>query len=229
MWKHLERQAGGIGTRGPGETQLETDRRLVRERISRLKDALDRVERERETQRHRRRREFRAALVGYTNAGKSTLFNALTRAGVFVEDRLFATLDSTTRQLVSRDRTVVLLTDTVGFIRKLPHHLVASFHSTLVEAIEADLLVHVIDASDPDFRRQVDAVDGVLDDILSEPRPPRLLVFNKSDALDDDAIAALRVEHEGCLVLSARTGENVGQLRDELFRRSAERRLVRAS
>jgi GTP-binding protein HflX len=229
MWKHLERQAGGIGTRGPGETQLETDRRLVRERIARLKHALESVERERETQRHRRRREFRAALVGYTNAGKSTLFNALTRAGVFVENRLFATLDSTTRQLVSRDRTMVLLTDTVGFIRKLPHHLVASFHSTLVEAIEADLLLHVIDASDPDFRRQIEAVDGVLDDILSEPRPPRLLVFNKCDALDDDAIAALRVEHEGCLVLSAKTGENVALLRDELFRRSAERRLVRAS
>ena len=132
MWKHLERQAGGIGTRGPGETQLETDRRLVRERIARLKSSLEDVEKERETQRNRRRREFRAALVGYTNAGKSTLFNALARADVFVEDRLFATLDSTTRQMVNADRNVVLLTDTVGFIRKLPHHLVASFHSTLV-------------------------------------------------------------------------------------------------
>ncbi len=229
LWKHLERQAGGIGTRGPGETQLETDRRLVRERIARLKSALEGVERERETQRHRRRREFRAALVGYTNAGKSTLFNALTRAGVFVEDRLFATLDSTTRQLVSRDREVVLLTDTVGFIRKLPHHLVASFHSTLVEAIEADLLVHVIDAADPDHRRQVAAVDGVLDDILREPRPPRLLVFNKCDALDEDAIVALRVQYDGCLVLSARTGENLDTLRAGLFRRAAERRLERAS
>jgi GTP-binding protein HflX len=229
MWKHLERQAGGIGTRGPGETQLETDRRLVRERIARLKAALESVERERETQRHRRRREFRAALVGYTNAGKSTLFNALTRADVFVEDRLFATLDSTTRQMVSRERDVVLFTDTVGFIRKLPHHLVASFHSTLVEAIEADLLVHVIDAADPDFHRQILAVDGVLDDILGEPRPPRLLVFNKCDMLDEDAIAALRAEHDGCLVLSARTGDGLDVLRTELFRRSAERRLVRAS
>ncbi|HXJ70753.1 MAG TPA: GTPase HflX, partial [Verrucomicrobiae bacterium] len=119
MWKHLERQAGGIGTRGPGETQLETDRRIVREKIARLKAELQAVERERETQRVRRRREFRAALVGYTNAGKSTLFNSLTRAGVFVENRLFATLDSTTRQLVSPDRQMVLLTDTVGFIRKL--------------------------------------------------------------------------------------------------------------
>ena len=117
MWKHLERQAGGIGTRGPGETQLETDRRIVRERIARLKRELEAVERERETQRRRRRREFRAAIVGYTNAGKSTLFNALTRSQVFVEDRLFATLDATTRQMVSADRQVALLTDTVGFIR----------------------------------------------------------------------------------------------------------------
>jgi GTPase len=229
MWKHLERQAGGIGTRGPGETQLETDRRLVRERIARLKAALESVEKERETQRHRRRREFRTALVGYTNAGKSTLFNALTRSNVFVEDRLFATLDSTTRQMVSRDRDVVLLTDTVGFIRKLPHHLVASFHSTLAEAIEADLLLHVIDAADPDFHRQINAVDGVLDDILTEPRMPRLLVFNKCDQLDDDAVAALRAEHDGCLTLSARTGDGLDALRADLFKRSAERRMVRAS
>jgi GTP-binding protein HflX len=180
MWKHLERQAGGIGTRGPGETQLETDRRLVRERIALLKRELAGVERERETQRNRRRREFRAAIVGYTNAGKSTLFNRLTRAGVLVENRLFATLDSTTRRLVAPDRTVVLVTDTVGFIRKLPHHLVASFHSTLVEAIEADLLLHVVDASDPLFRRRMTAVEQVLEKIMSEPRPTTL-VFNKAD------------------------------------------------
>jgi GTP-binding protein HflX len=229
MWKHLERQAGGIGTRGPGETQLETDRRLVRERIARLKAALEGVERERETQRHRRRREFRAALVGYTNAGKSTLFNALTRADVFVENRLFATLDSTTRQMVSRDREVVLLTDTVGFIRKLPHHLVASFHSTLVEAIEADLLVHVVDAADAGFRGQISAVDDVLDQILGETRPPRLLVFNKSDRLDEDSVAALRAEFDGSLVLSARTRDGLDTLRRELFARAAERRVVRAS
>jgi len=229
MWRHLERQAGGIGTRGPGETQLETDRRLVRERIARLKGALEGVERERETQRQRRRREFRAALVGYTNAGKSTLFNALTRAGVFVEDRLFATLDSTTRQMVSPERDVALLTDTVGFIRKLPHHLVASFHSTLVEAVEADLLVHVIDAADPDFRRQIAAVDDVLDDLLRDPRPPRLLVFNKCDRLDEDEAAALRAEFDGCRVVSATTREGLDGLRAELFRRAAERRVARAS
>jgi GTP-binding protein HflX len=171
LWKHLERQAGGIGTRGPGETQLETDRRLVRERIARLKRELQAVERERETQRRRRRREFRAAIVGYTNAGKSTLFNALTRSQVHVEDRLFATLDATTRQMVSPERKTVLVTDTVGFIRKLPHHLVASFHSTLVEAIEADWLLHVVDVSEPDFRRQMSAVDEVLEGLLETARP----------------------------------------------------------
>ena len=229
MWKHLERQAGGIGTRGPGETQLETDRRLVRERIARLKAALDSVERERETQRQRRRREFRVALVGYTNAGKSTLFNAFTHADVFVENRLFATLDSTTRQMVSPDRTTVLLTDTVGFIRKLPHHLVASFHSTLVEAIEADLLLHVIDAADPDFRRQITAVDEVLDKILHEPRPPRLLVFNKCDQLTEDAVAALRAEYDDCLTLSAQTGDGLPALRTGLFTRASERKALRAS
>ncbi len=217
MWKHLERQAGGIGTRGPGETQLETDRRLVRERIARLKGELESVERERETQRRRRRREFRAALVGYTNAGKSTLFNALTRSQVFVEDRLFATLDATTRQMVSPDRQVALLTDTVGFIRKLPHHLVASFHSTLVEAIEADLLLHVVDAADPDFRRQMIAVEAVLEKILVTPRPTTL-VFNKIDLLPDEMLAAgLRAEYPGCHVVSARTGQGLDGLRAEIW------------
>ena len=223
MWKHLERQAGGIGTRGPGETQLETDRRMVREKIAHLKRELESVERERETQRARRRREFRAALVGYTNAGKSTLFNALTRASVFVENRLFATLDSTTRQLVSPARELALVTDTIGFIRKLPHHLVASFHSTLVEAIEADVLLHVTDASDPDFRRHLNAVDAVLDDILTEPRPPRLMVFNKADRLPDDAHAGLRVEFPDCLLVSALEHTGLDELRAEIFHRVTER------
>ena len=222
MWKHLERQAGGIGTRGPGETQLETDRRLVRERIARLKRELEGVERERETQRRRRRREFRAALVGYTNAGKSTLFNKVVRAEVFVEDRLFATLDATTRQLVSPDRQVVQLTDTVGFIRKLPHHLVASFHSTLVEAIEADLLLHIVDAADPDLPRQMAAVEGVLGQLLETPRPTTL-VFNKCDRLDDETTAGLRARYPGCHVVSARTGEGLPELKRELWATSAER------
>ena len=222
MWKHLERQAGGIGTRGPGETQLETDRRLVRERIATLKRELAAVERERETQRSRRRREFRAAIVGYTNAGKSTLFNRLTRAGVLVENRLFATLDSTTRRLVAPDRTVVLVTDTVGFIRKLPHHLVASFHSTLVEAIEADLLLHVVDASDPLFRRRMAAVEQVLEKILVEPRPTTL-VFNKADLVDEEVAAGLRAEYRESFVVSARTGEGFSELRGWLFDRAALR------
>ena len=221
MWKHLERQAGGIGTRGPGETQLETDRRLVRERIAKLKDQLTAVERERETQRRRRRREFRAALVGYTNAGKSTLFNALTRAQVHVENRLFATLDATTRQMVSPARQVVLLTDTVGFIRKLPHHLVASFHSTLVEVLEADQLLHVVDGSDDDLRRQIDVVEDVLDSMLDQPRPT-LLVFNKADLIDEERAAGLRVEYPGCHVVSARTGQGLDTLRAMLWQRSTE-------
>ena len=223
MWKHLERQAGGIGTRGPGETQLETDRRMVREKIGRLKRELESVERERRTQRARRQREFRAALVGYTNAGKSTLFNALTRSDVFVENRLFATLDSTTRQLVSPERELALVTDTVGFIRKLPHHLVASFHSTLIEAIEADVLLHVTDGSDPDFPRHLIAVDTVLDEILREPRPPRIMVFNKCDRLTDDQRAALRVEFPDGHLVSALTGEALDDLRTLIFERSAEK------
>ena len=223
MWKHLERQAGGIGTRGPGETQLETDRRLVRERIARLKRELMAVERERETQRRRRRREFRASIVGYTNAGKSTLFNALTRSRVFVEDRLFATLDATTRQLVSPDRRRALLTDTVGFIRKLPHHLVASFHSTLVEAIEADVLLHVVDAADPDFRRQMVAVENVLETILETPRPA-FLVFNKADLVGDEvALDALRAEFPDSFVVSARTAQGLDELREHLWELASQR------
>ena len=212
MWKHLERQAGGIGTRGPGETQLETDRRIVRERIARLKRDLEGVERERETQRSRRRRAFRVALVGYTNAGKSTLFNTLTRSSVLVEDRLFATLDATTRQMVSPERRLALVTDTVGFIRKLPHHLVASFHSTLVEAIEADLLLHVIDGADPQFRRQISAVEDVLESILERPRPT-VLVFNKADLMDAAEIAALEAEFADAFVVSAQSGAGLDALR----------------
>jgi GTP-binding protein HflX len=167
--------------------------------------------------------------VGYTNAGKSTLFNALTRARVPVEDRLFATLDATTRQLVSPARQVVLLTDTVGFIRKLPHHLVASFHSTLVEAIEADLLLHVVDAADPDFRRQIAAVEEVLDEILETPRPTTL-VFNKTDLVaDPDLIAGLRVEFPGSFAVSARRAEGLEPLRAFLWGQSSERAVRRAS
>lgn len=224
MWTHLERQAGGIGTRGPGETQLEVDRRAVRERIAVLKRDLQAVEREREIQRRRRRREFRAALVGYTNAGKSTLFNALTRASVFVEDRLFATLDATTRQMVSPTRQVALLTDTVGFIRKLPHHLVASFRSTLAETIEADVLVHVVDVSDPDYQRQMTAVEQVLEEILETPRPT-MIVFNKTDLVRDaEALDGVRARFPDSFQVSARTGAGLSALRNHLWQLSGERR-----
>jgi GTP-binding protein HflX len=139
---------------------------------------------------------------------------------VFVENRLFATLDSTTRQLVSPERDVALLTDTVGFIRKLPHHLVASFHSTLVEAIEADILLHVTDASDPDFVRHITAVDTVLDKILKEPRPPRIMVFNKSDLLSEDQAASLRVTYPDCLIVSSLDGDGLDTLRADIFARA---------
>jgi GTP-binding protein HflX len=229
MWTHLERQAGGIGTRGPGETQLEVDRRRVRERIATLKRELRSVEKERETQRRRRRREFRTALVGYTNAGKSTLFNALTRSQVFVEDRLFATLDATTRQMVSRERHVALVTDTVGFIRKLPHHLVASFRSTLAEAVEADLLLHVVDVSDPSLERHMKVVAGVLEDILEEPRPTTL-VFNKADLVTDpEMLDGIRARYPESFIVSARTGAGLDELRAFVWKQSAARSLRQAS
>ncbi len=206
----------------------ETDRRIVRERIARLKRELEGVERERETQRARRRRAFRVALVGYTNAGKSTLFNALTRSQVLVEDKLFATLDATTRQMVSPERQLALVTDTVGFIRKLPHHLVASFHSTLVEAIEADLLVHVVDGADLHFRRQIAAVEEVLESILERPRPT-IMVFNKADLLDGAESAALAAEFSDAFVVSAQGGEGLGELRSTIWEQAAERAALHAT
>jgi GTPase len=190
MWTHLSRLRGGIGLRGPGETQLETDRRLIGRRIADLKRKLVRVARARETRRQRRVGEFRVALVGYTNAGKSSILRALSGADVLVEDRLFATLDSATRQVEVGHGYQALLTDTVGFIRKLPHHLVASFRSTLEEAREADLLVHVVDAAHPGWEEQMEVVDGVLDE-LDLVHVPRILVFNKVDRLTHEEEAAL--------------------------------------
>jgi GTP-binding protein HflX len=219
MWEHLSRLGGGIGTRGPGETQLEVDRRRIRERIAKLKRELEGVVRERRVQRRGRRGCFKVSLVGYTNAGKSTLFNSLTRARVFVEDQLFATLDPTTRVFAAGGGTKALLTDTVGFIRKLPPHLVASFRATLEEVTEADLLLHVVDASELSQQAHIEAVESVLDDIGALGRP-RLLVFNKIDALEDEvALLGLRARYPGALFVSALTREGIPELREAVMRR----------
>ena len=192
MWTHLEKFRGGIGVRGPGETQLETDRRLINQRIKVLREKLKEFEKGRSVQRSARRGEFKAALVGYTNAGKSSLLRTLAGANeVFVEDRLFATLDPLTREVQLGENSKALVTDTVGFIRKLPHHLVASFRATLEEAREADLLLHVIDASHPMWEEQRDVVDGVLGELELEHQP-QLLVFNKVDLLQEDELLALQ-------------------------------------
>ncbi len=192
MWTHLEKFRGGIGMRGPGETQLETDRRLIQHRIKVLAERLEDVDRAREIQRHQRHTHFRVGLVGYTNAGKSSILRALANdAEVFVEDRLFATLDPLTREVEIGDGYSVLLTDTVGFIRKLPHHLVASFRATLAEAKEADLLLHVIDASHPAWEEHRNVVDGVLTD-LELGEQPTLHLMNKMDLLDPTDAEALR-------------------------------------
>ena len=191
MWTHLEKFRGGIGVRGPGETQLETDRRLINKRIKLLKQRLDEVKKARAVQRSGRKLMFRAALVGYTNAGKSSILRALSRSDdVFVEDRLFATIDPLSREVDVGGQHAVI-TDTVGFIRKLPHHLVASFRATLEEVLEADLLLHVIDASFPDWESQVQVVDAVLADIGVHDKPV-IHVFNKIDLLSGDVEAALR-------------------------------------
>lgn len=180
MWTHLERQRGGIGMRGPGETEIETDRRIVRDRISLLKDKLKKIDRQMAVQRSNRGSMVRAALVGYTNVGKSTLMNTIGKSEVFVENKLFATLDTTVRKIVIKNLPF-LLTDTVGFIRKLPTQLVESFKSTLDEVREADLLLHVVDISHPDFEDHIEAVNQVLKEIKSEGKPT-LMIFNKIDA-----------------------------------------------
>ncbi len=202
-WTHLSRQKGGIGTKGPGETQIETDRRLIGTRISTLKERLERIDRQRTTQRQGRHGYNRVALVGYTNAGKSTLMNALAGTEVLAENRLFATLDATTR-LVSVDANkVVLLSDTVGFIRKLPHRLIESFKSTLDEVREADVLLHVVDATHPRFEDHISVVNETLKELGARDKPT-LLVFNKVDALEERGLlTALRAEYGEVAFVSA--------------------------
>ncbi len=186
MWTHLERQRGGIGMRGPGETEIETDRRIVRDRISLLKDKLKKIDRQQEVQRGNRGSLIRVALVGYTNVGKSTLMNVISKSDVFAENKLFATLDTTVRKVVIGNLPF-LLTDTVGFIRKLPTQLVESFKSTLDEVRESDLLLHVVDISHPSFEAHIESVNNILDEIKSADKPT-IMVFNKIDAFEPEKI-----------------------------------------
>jgi GTP-binding protein HflX len=222
-WTHLERQAGGIGTRGVGETQLELDRRIVRTRIARLKEELTKIEKNRETQRKARGAAFTVALVGYTNAGKSTLFNQLTTGGAEAMDKLFATLDAKSAKLSGEMPRETVVIDTVGFIRKLPHHLVASFRSTMEEAVAADLVLHVIDGSHPQYSDQREVGNEVLAELGVE-RERILEVYNKSDRLDGD----FEVHRRNTALVSALHGTGIDQLLEMI--RDAERaggRLVR--
>ena len=227
MWSHLSRTRGGIGLRGPGETQLETDRRLIGTRIADLKGKLREVAKARAVQRKSRQGEFRVALVGYTNAGKSSLLRALSGADLFVEDRLFATLDSATRTVELGSGYSALLTDTVGFIRKLPHDLVASFRSTLEEAREADVLLHVIDVSHPDREEQRQVVREVLEELeLGEVE--QVLVFNKTDRLEQPRLEAIQervraLESRPALFVSAHRPDTLQPLKDTLKARMRAR------
>ena len=221
-WTHLERQKGGIGLRGPGETQLETDRRLLGERVKQLRSRLEKLSHQRNTQRRARERSqtFSVSLIGYTNAGKSTLFNALTKARAYAADQLFATLDTTSRRIWIEGAGQVVLSDTVGFIRELPHQLVDAFKATLEETIRADVLLHVIDAASPARLAQIDAVNATLREIGADGIP-QILVYNKADV----AGLAPEVGRDACgsidrVVLSARTGDGLPLLRDAIAQRA---------
>ena len=234
MWTHLEKQRGGIGLRGPGETEIETDRRAIRNKISILKEKLKVIEKQNATQRKQRYGLVRVALVGYTNAGKSTLMNVLTKSNVFAENKLFATLDTTVRKMVLNE-TALLLSDTVGFIRKLPHDRVESFKTTLEEVREADILLHVIDISHPTFEDQIEVVQQTLVD-LQAANKPTIMIFNKIDQFktiqmhkydisNDDAILTLEALENSwmakvntpCVFISAASSQNIKDLRTKLL------------
>mgnify|MGYP001468227205 FL=1 len=213
-WTHLSRQSGGIGTKGPGETQIETDRRIIGQRIGVLKSKLEKLDKQRTTQRKSRDQMTRVSIVGYTNAGKSTLMNALTDSGVFAENRLFATLDSTVRRHQLRTHGI-LLSDTVGFIRKLPHHLVQSFKSTLDEVREADLLIHLVDGSSTMVHEYIEVVQQTLKELKSNNKQT-LLVFNKVDRMDDEQHEMLRGEYPNALYISAIRGIGLSELEEAI-------------
>lgn len=241
LWTHLERQRGGIGMRGPGETQIETDRRIILDKISKLKEDLKKIDKQMSTQRKNRGRMVRVALVGYTNVGKSTMMNLLSKSDVFAENKLFATLDTTVRKVII-DNLPFLLSDTVGFIRKLPTHLVESFKSTLDEVREADLLIHVVDISHPGFEEQFEVVNKTLNETCDATDKPMIVVFNKIDAYnhvekEEDDLSPLTQEnisleelqstwmnklHGDCMFISARDKTNVEELRELMYSRIKE-------
>jgi GTP-binding protein HflX len=235
LWTHLERQRGGIGMRGPGETQIETDRRIILNKISLLKKNLKDIDKQMSTQRKNRGKMVRVALVGYTNVGKSTIMNMLSKSDVFAENKLFATLDTTVRKVIV-ENLPFLLTDTVGFIRKLPHHLIESFKSTLDEVREADLLLHVVDISHPNFEEQLEIVNQTLKEIDPKEKPV-ILIFNKMDAFsyipkDEDDLLPIQREnisleelkatwisklHDNCIFISAKEKINIDNLKTLLY------------
>ncbi len=243
MWKHLERQGGGVGTRGPGETEIETDRRIVKDKISLLRKRLTEIDKQSFTQRKERGEFIRVSLVGYTNVGKSTIMNLLSKSDVFAENKLFATLDTTTRKIVF-EQTPFLLSDTVGFIRKLPHHLVESFKSTLDEVREADILLHVVDISHPQYEEQVDVVNKTLAELGAQDRPT-ITIFNKMDKyeketfdqwLDDEVKVELlgdlkqRWQEEtigNCVFISATEKTNIDVLRQTILNKVREMYRIR--
>jgi GTPase len=245
MWTHLERQRGGIGLRGPGETEIETDRRIIRDKISYLKKKLEQIDKQMATQRKSRGKIVRVALVGYTNVGKSTIMNQLSKSEVFAENKLFATLDTTVRKVVITDLPF-LLSDTVGFIRKLPHSLVESFKSTLDEVREADLLLHVVDISHPDFEEQIHVVDQTLAEIGAADKPT-IMVFNKIDAykwikkeeddltppgkenvsLEELKASWMAKHHDPVVFISATKKENWDELRELVHQKVKEIHITR--
>jgi GTP-binding protein HflX len=243
MWTHLERQGAGIGSRGPGETEIETDRRIVKDKISLLRGRLKEIDKQSITQRKERGEFIRVALVGYTNVGKSTLMNVLSKSDVFAENKLFATLDTTTRKIVY-ENTPFLLSDTVGFIRKLPHHLVESFKSTLDEVREADILLHVVDVSHPLYEDQIGVVNHTLQELKAFDKPI-LTIFNKLDLyeantfdewLEDEVKQELLLELKekwdratgnNCVFISALEKKNIDALREIILTKVRELYLIR--